>query len=113
MSIALRILLMAGALLTFLYVLRRVRKCDMNVGDTVFWIVFSVALIILAVFPRIAYSLSEILGFMSPINFIVVLVIAVLVLKIFSMSIEIGKLRDRLSVLAQDIGLERNQRQKK
>lgn len=108
MSIALRILLVIGALFTFLYVLRRVRKCEMNVGDTVFWIVFSAALMILAVFPRIAYLLSEILGFMSPINFIVVLVIAVLVLKIFSMSIEISRLRDRLSALVQDIGLERN-----
>lgn len=109
MSIALRILLILGALLTFAYILRRVKKCDLSVSDTVFWIVFSAVLIVLAVFPSVAYFLSEALGFMAPINFIFIFVIAVLIFKVFSMSIEIGRLRKRIATLAQNIGIDRNE----
>lgn len=106
MSIALRIILIVGALFTFLYILRRVKKCDMSVGDTVFWILFSVALMLFAIFPVIAYFLADLLGFSSPINFIFIFVIAVLVLKIFSMSVEISRLKSRIATLAQNIGLD-------
>lgn len=106
MSVALRIILIIGSLLTFLYILRRVKKCDMSIADTVFWILFSTALMVFAIFPQIAYYLAKLLGFMAPINFILIFVIAVLVLKIFSMSIEIAKLRSKLSALAQNLGLE-------
>lgn len=106
MSIALRIILIVGALFTFLYILRRVKKCDMSVSDTVFWILFSAVLIIFAVFPVVAYFLADLLGFIAPINFILIFVIAVLVLKIFSMSVEVSRLKSRIATLAQNIGLE-------
>lgn len=107
MSIALRIILIVGALLTFLYILRRVKKCDMNVSDTVFWILFSVVLIIFAVFPVIAYFLADLLGFIAPINFILIFVIAILVLKVFSMSIELSRLKKRLAILVEHISLNK------
>lgn len=107
MSIALRIILIVCAFLTFIYILRRVKKCDMNVSDTVFWIAFSAILIVIAVFPQIAYFVSDALGFMSPINFVLISIIAILVFKIFSMSTEISRLRSRLSSLAQTIGIDR------
>lgn len=108
MSIPLRILLILGATLTFLYILRRVKKCDMTVSDTVFWVAFSLILIVLAVFPSITYTLSSLFGFIAPVNFIVVLVIAVLIFKIFSMSIEISSLKNKIAKLSQNIGLYRN-----
>lgn len=107
MSIALRIILIIGALFTFLYILRRVKKCDMSVSDTVFWILFSFVLIIIAIFPQLAYLLSGWLGFAAPINFVFILIIAVLVFKVFSMSTEISRLKKRMALLVEEISLNR------
>lgn len=108
MSTALRVILIAGAFLTFAYILRRVKKCDMSVTDTVFWIVISVALILIAVFPQLAFAMASLMGFVAPINFVFVFVIAVLIFKVFSLSVEISRLKGKLAALAQAIGIDRN-----
>ena len=46
MSLAMRILLIVGSVLTACYVLRRVRKSRMRTEDSVFWLVFSLILCI-------------------------------------------------------------------
>lgn len=106
MSTALRVILIICALLTFAYILRRVKKCDMGVADTVFWIVLSAVLAIIALFPQIVFAMSDILGFAAPINFIFILMIAILVFKVFSMSIELSQLKRRLAALVQSIGID-------
>ncbi len=108
MSGAIRILLIIGSLITLIYILRRVRKSQMSVSDTVFWLLFASALALLAIFPQIAYFLSEALGFMAPINFVMLFVIATLIFKIFSMSLEISNLKKRIAELTRNIGLHRN-----
>ena len=48
MSTAMRILLIMGSLLTAMYVLQRVRKSRMRTEDSVFWLVFSLILVLIA-----------------------------------------------------------------
>lgn len=107
MSIALRIILIVCALLTFAYILRRVKKCDMSVTDTLFWILFSAFLIVIAIFPQCVYLVSDALGFASPINCVLIFIIAILVLKVFSMSIELSRLKKRLAILVEHISLNK------
>ena len=50
-------------------------------------LVLFAALLILAIFPGIAYWAANLLGFMSPINFVYVVIIFLLLAKQFFMSI--------------------------
>ena len=73
-----RICLIFGSLVTAWYILRRVRQAKVQIEDTIFWLLFSAALLILAIFPGIAYWAANLLGFMSPINFVYVVIIFLL-----------------------------------
>ena len=64
-----RVCLVLGSLITATYILRRVRLAKVQIEDTIFWLLFSGILLILAIFPGIAYWAAYLLGFQSPINF--------------------------------------------
>ena len=50
-----RVCLVLGSLITATYILRRVRLAKVQIEDTIFWLLFSGILLILAIFPGIAY----------------------------------------------------------
>ena len=49
-----RVCLILGSFITAGYILRRVRHAKVQIEDTIFWLMFSAALLILAIFPGIA-----------------------------------------------------------
>ena len=75
MTLFFRILLLIVAVLTGIWILRKIRKCKVRQEDAVFWICFSGVLIILGSFPEIAYWASDLLGIQSPANFIFLIII--------------------------------------
>ena len=87
-----RICLIVGSLFTAGFILRRVRLAKVQIEDTIFWLVFSAALLILAIFPGIAYWAANLLGFISPINFVYIVIIFLLLVKQFFMSIRLSQL---------------------
>ena len=110
----LRVCLIVGSLITAVYVLRRVRHAKIQIEDTIFWLGFSAALMILAIFPGIAYWASRLLGFQSPINFVYIVVIFLLLVKQFLLSIRISQLDSRLRILTEQVALnqEKQEREK-
>ena len=110
----LRVCLIVGSLITAVYVLRRVRHAKIQIEDTIFWLLFSGVLLVLAVFPGIAYLASRLLGFQSPINFVYIVVIFLLLVKQFLLSIRISQLDSRLRILTEQVALnqEKQEREK-
>ena len=53
MTLTLRILLILSSVLASCTVVRRIRKSKMQIDDAVFWVLFSLVLIVLAVFPHL------------------------------------------------------------
>ena len=51
MSIALRVLLIIVSVMNTLNILRRIRKSKLQIDYSIFWLVFSMILIVIAVFP--------------------------------------------------------------
>ena len=96
-----RICLILGSLITAGYILRRVRQAKVQIEDTIFWLLFSAALLILAIFPGIAYWAANLLGFMSPINFVYVVIIFLLLAKQFFMSIKLSQLDSKVRILTE------------
>ena len=87
-----RVCLVLGSLITATYILRRVRLAKVQIEDTIFWLLFSGILLILAIFPGIAYWAAYLLGFQSPINFVYIVIIFLLLAKQFFMSIRLSQL---------------------
>ena len=100
-----RVCLIIGGLITAGYILQRVRSAKVQIEDTIFWLLFSGVLLILAVFPGIAYWASSLLGFISPINFVYIVVIFLLLAKQFFMSIKLSQLDSRLRILTEQVAL--------
>jgi hypothetical protein len=105
MSLGIRVLCVGGALATFLFIASNIRRKKVQIEDSLFWMVLSVALVVVAIFPRIATSLSRLLGFQAPSNFVFVVVIAILLARLFTLSTEVSSLRYRLNELAQEEAL--------
>ena len=54
MTLSLKVVLIVISILTCFYIARKLRKSQMNINDTVFWIFFALVLVLLSVFPGIA-----------------------------------------------------------
>lgn len=104
-QIILRCLLVLGSLFTAVFILRRVRKAQVQIEDTIFWLVFAAGLLLLSIFPQAAFWLSRALGFQSPINLVYLLIIFVLLVKQFFITIRISQMDSKLRSLAQKVAL--------
>ena len=107
MPVSLRILLLVCAVLVFVFVLRKLKKSQMQVLDSLFWLLFSVSFVILGVFPQVAMWLSSLFGFMSASNFVFLYVIAVLVVRDLCNFLRLSRQEERLNSLVQAVALSR------
>lgn len=105
LSTALRILLFVASVLTCGYIARKLKKSQIQVMDTVFWIGLSVVFVVFSVFPSIATALSDIMGFQAPVNFIFLMTIFLLLIRCFLLSIRISQLDDKLRNLVEEIAI--------
>lgn len=113
MSWSMRILLLLGSVMTAVYVLRKVRKSKMRTEDSVFWLLFSLVLVLLGLLPEIAIRVSEWVGIQSPANLVFLVVIFLLIIKLFLMDHQIAKLQDQMTHVAQNAAIEKLEQQKK
>lgn len=105
MSLALRVFLLICAFLVLVFVIRKIKKSEFEIMDAIFWLLFIAVLLLLAIFPDIAYLLSNILGFDSPSNFVFLCVIAILLIRVFSLNAKVAHLRTKTNSLIQEIAL--------
>ena len=105
MSTAMRLLLITGSLLTALYVLQRVRKSRMRTEDSVFWLVFSLILVLMGLLPNLVTRLASVIGVMSAANLVFLIVIFLLIIKLFLMDQRISALQRQVVDTAQAVAL--------
>lgn len=113
MSITLRLLLLIGAVCTAGWILRKIRKLKVKMEDAIFWMVFAVILCLMGVFPEITYWLTRIMGIMSPANLIFLVVIFLLIEKVFTLSIIVSQLEEKVSVLSAEVALRSHSAEQK
>ncbi len=105
MSTTLRVLLIAGSLLTAFYVLRRVRKSRMRTEDSVFWLVFSLILVLMGLLPDLVTRLAARMGVLSAANLVFLIVIFLLIIKLFLMDQRISALHRQMTEMAQTMAI--------
>ena len=113
MSMLLRGVLIAASVLTTLLIMRKIRKEKMMIEESLFWIGFSFMLIVFSIFPQIVFKMSELVGTQSPSNFIFLVIIFVLIVRMFQMSMKISQLESKLKDLVARIAIDENLRGEK
>ena len=106
-SIALRILLFVASVLLFVFLMGSIKKSKMRIEDALFWIALSAVILILSIFPQIAGGLSDLFGFIAPVNFVFLLFIFILLVKSYYMSKRISELDTKVKELTQQIAIDR------
>lgn len=105
MTLVLRILLLIGALFAMGIVINSVRKSKIRISDSVYWVVSAGILVLFALIPQLAYFFSGIFGFMSPANFVLLLVIVMILIRLFHQSCAISKLTYKVEQLSAELAL--------
>lgn len=100
-----RVMLVICAVVVLVFVIRKLKKSQMQAFDSIFWLLFSLSFVIFGVFPRLPIAVALWLGFESPANFVFLFVISVLVVRDFTNSIRLSKQEQRLNALVQEIAL--------
>lgn len=106
MTSLLRILLITISVLTFAYIIVNIRKSKVKLESLIFWIIFGLMLILLSVFPKIAMFASTLSGFYAPINFILVSIIFLLIYKVFTLTMQLSQVQQKLEELVRHIALK-------
>ena len=110
MSTSLRLFLLFSAGIVLLFIFRKIKKSEFEIADSIFWFLFVAVLAIIALFPQIAFYLSYLLGFVSASNFVFLIVIAVLLIRIFTLNAELAHLRAKVNGLIQEIALREHEK---
>lgn len=100
-----RVLLILGALLTFLYFISGIRRNRMKINHSIFWIVFGLVLLVLAFVPGALFGLSRLLKFQSPSNLVYLIVIFLLMLKLFTTTLRLSRLSEQVTALTQAMAI--------
>ena len=105
MSAILRVILFVLAVVTAWWILSKIRRLKVKMEDAIFWIFVAVVLCTLSLFPEIVYKLTDIVGVMSPANLVFLIVIFILLEKVFTLSIIVSQLEEKITVLSSEVAL--------
>lgn len=105
MSNTLRVVLLLSALITAVWIVGKIYKCKVKLKDAIFWFCMSLILAVLGIVPEIAYWCAGIIGVQAPVNFIFLFVLALVIEKLFTLSIMVSQLQDKITVLSAEVAL--------
>ncbi len=107
MPASLRVILMISSILSLIFVVRRLRKVQVQLYDTVFWIVLAVIFVVLSIFPQIAIWLAAQLGVQSPVNLVYLIIIFFLLAHCFLQSLRFSRLEDQFRTFVGEDALRK------
>ena len=113
MSDTLRVLLLVAAVVTAVWILYKIRKLKVKMEDAIFWIIFAGILCVLGMFPQVTYWLTYKIGILSPANLIFLVVIFLLVEKVFTLSIIVSQLEEKIAVLSAEVAVRSHAAEKR
>ena len=101
-----RAVLVVASVGTLTVVLNRIHKAKLNIEDSIFWILLVFMFVVFAVFPVVPDTLASLLGIYSTANFLFLFMIFILIMRLFSMSMRVSSLEDKLRNLVQELALK-------
>lgn len=105
MSLQLRIFLISVSLLFLIFVLRIVRTKVLLLRNSLLWLLMAAFMLVLAVFPGIAITISQIIGIETPSNFVFFVAVIMLLALLFRQTVSLSKMTVQIEKLTQKLAL--------
>ena len=113
MPLYLQCILIFASALFFIYVTTQIRKAKIKIDFTFFWIIFALFLLVISIFPDIVNWGAKLAGISTPVTFVLVLIIFLLMYKVFSLSIHISIMQEKIEKLVQELALKEKENEEK
>lgn len=105
MQLEIQIIVAVGLLVLLFYIIRMIRKRDLEVKYALSWMGAIVVLLIFDAFPPIMGMLAGLLGIEVPSNWLFILGFCFFILLVLSLTIALSKLSNKNKDLIQEIAL--------
>lgn len=106
MTITLQIILIVVSIITFLFVINKIRKSQLNIEDAVVWILLSLLLIVMSLCLPFIDQIAHMMGFMSTSNFVFTMMLFFLIVIVFGLTVKVSLLNERVKNLNHYIALK-------
>ena len=105
MSLTLQITLILMSILLFLILIRNVKKGKLRSDYAIGWIICSILLIVVSIFPQIAYFGAKILGVISTANIVFAFMILMLIILVYVLFSKVSMLEEKQKNLIQELAI--------
>ena len=105
MSLTLQITLFLMSILLFLILIRNVKKGKLRSDYAIGWIICSILLIIVSIFPQIAYFGAKVLGVISTANIVFAFMILMLIILVYVLFSKVSILEEKQKNLIQELAI--------
>lgn len=105
MTLEFRVILIIASLATFFGIVKKIRSAKVQIEVSLFWIVFSIGLMIVSIFPQIVEIVANLLGIYSSTNAVFLFVIFILLVHQFINSIKISQMENKIKELTQELAV--------
>ena len=105
MSLTLQITLILMSILLFLILIRNVKKGKLRSDYAIGWIICSILLIIVSIFPQIAYFGAKVLGVISTANIVFAFMILMLIILVYVLFSKVSILEEKQKNLIQELAI--------
>lgn len=106
MTFRLQIILLVLWILIFVFLVSQMRKKVLEIKYTLSWLLLDVVLIFVTIFPQILVFVTDKLGILTPINMIFFLGFIFALLIIYTLTVSLSHMSDRVRLLTQRIALD-------
>ena len=107
MSTFFRLALIFVSVLFFGYVIHKIRKSQLQIEHSIFWVALS--FLFISIFPGLVQWLTHLCGMVAPVNFLFLVMIFILLLRTFIMSIRMAELEEKVKNLTQKIAIQNHE----
>ncbi len=107
MSLRLQVVIALLALFMLLYLVNMVRTKKIDLRYCLSWMALVVLVLILDIFPFILFYITRLLGIETPSNMVFFVGYIFAIILIFSLTVSVSRLSDKVKILTQEIALLR------
>lgn len=105
MTLTLQLILIILSIFLFLILTRSVKKGKLRSDYALVWLLCSIVLIIIAIFPQIAYFAADFIGVISTANMVFAFIIFLLIIVVYTLFIRVSALEEKQKNLIQHIAI--------
>lgn len=105
MSSNVRILLIVFSLLLLILVLRLISGRKLPIKYSLIWILSSLLIFIVGVFPYLATSITKMLGFVATSNFVIGVLLTLLLMITLILTIIVSMQKNQIKLLIQEVSI--------